>query len=113
MSAHTQIFMGGTDYSGLSGTQIADHVMGMHRERMENAQRERERQWEQMLLERERDLETPTTPGAIDWAEVKRIQDEEFPDMEHLDPCICTQGPGGVIIDYDCGRNIGRRRSRA
>lgn len=44
----------------------------------------------------------------IDWQELKRIQDSK-PPLEHLPVCICTQGPGGVILDHDCGRALARR----
>ena len=47
---------------------------------------------------------------SIDWEHLKRLQELEFPNMEHLEVCVCTQGPGGYILDYDCGREITRRQ---
>lgn len=51
---------------------------------------------------------------SIDWKELKRIQDAKAElgfGLEHLPVCICTQGPEGVILDYDCGRSIARREA--
>jgi len=44
----------------------------------------------------------------MDWKLIKRQQDERYGELEHKDPCVCTMGPEGVVIDYDCGRDLAR-----